>query len=188
MNKKELKKYFISVTIAFVFFVAYGYLGAKNNLEEARLMVDEIRNEFSFVKDLSPIAIFFIILINNSVKAFLVVISGFLFGLIPLIFLAINGLILGFISYIVSQSEGIGLVLAGILPHGTLEIPAVILAISYGFWLGYKFYRMLRYKEIFKKHLIYSIKFFFKIIFPLLFLAAIVETFITPIIINLLNK
>ena len=56
--------------------------------------------------------------------------------LIPILTLTVNGWLLAFVSVIVSQEKSIGFVLAGLLPHGIFELPALILggaaALSFG--------------------------------------------------------
>ena len=83
--------------------------------------------------------LFFVILLNNSAKSFAVLLAGILFGLVPLLAVATNGYILG-VAYLFA-SRGVGYVQAAktILPHGVLEIPAVLLAAAYGLWLGVTF-------------------------------------------------
>lgn len=173
------------MTIAvFAFFALRGYYSAENYSEMATGMLEEFRNEMSFILNAGPVAIFFIILINNSVKTFLFMLSGFLFGLPPFLLLAFNGIFLGIVANIVSKSEGWRFLLAGIIPHGIFEIPAIILSMNYGLWLGHGFYRKLRFKEPFREKLSVAIRFFSRIILPLLIIAAIVEAFITPAILD----
>ncbi len=56
--------------------------------------------------------------------------------LFPIMALTVNGWLLGFISSSVVSQESLGFLLAGLLPHGVLEIPALILgeaaALSFG--------------------------------------------------------
>ncbi len=76
-------------------------------------------------------------------------------------------------------------VLLAIIPHGVLEIPAVLIASSYGVWLGLKFYRAMLGKGEFKPYLKKALIVYFKIVVPLLFIAAFIETFITPVLASL---
>jgi len=56
--------------------------------------------------------------------------------LMPILALTVNGWLLSFISAAVVQQESLGLLLAGILPHGIFELPAIIIgeaaALSFG--------------------------------------------------------
>jgi len=123
---------------------------------------------------------FLFILLNNSAKSFAILLSGILFGLIPLIAIATNGYILG-VAYLFASGE-VGYVQAAkaVLPHGVLEIPAVIFTAAYGLWLGVTFARRIRQRNLvgFGNQVIHGIRMFFKIAFPLFILAALVETFL----------
>ena len=185
MNKNEIKIYFWITMIVFVLFTLQGYFGAVENPEEATKIINEFQEEFSFIQNWNSFSIFLLIFLNNSIKAFAVILLGFFFGMAPFLLLAANGTLLGVVAYIVSQESGWTFLFLGILPHGIFEIPALILSVSYGLWLGVKFYRKIKYNESFKSHFIHSIKFFGKIILPLLFIAALIEAFVTPILINL---
>lgn len=56
--------------------------------------------------------------------------------LVPILALTVNGWVLSFVSAAVVQEESLGLLLAGLLPHGVLELPALIIgeaaALSFG--------------------------------------------------------
>lgn len=67
-----------------------------------------------------------------------------------------------------------------ILPHGVLEIPAVIFSAAYGLWLGVTFAKRIRQRDMagFGDQVIHGIRMFFKIAFPLFILAAFIETFL----------
>lgn len=139
---------------------------------------------FSYLQSLSPFWLFVGIFLNNFVKTFLVVALGFLFGIVPLYFIYVNGLLLGIVlAYAQSQSKII-LALASILPHGVLEIPALLISVSYGLWLGIEFYRWIRYRKNFRESYLYALKKYFIVVFPLLLVAALVEAYITPLVIS----
>ena len=76
-------------------------------------------------------------LMTNNIKvAILTLVSGFLFGIGPLILLFYNGAVLGAVAYDY-LAAGQGRFLAGwLLPHGSFEIPAILLAGQAGFLLG----------------------------------------------------
>ena len=58
-------------------------------------------------------------------------------GLIPLLVVTSNGFLLGVVAYGAVQQSGLLFLAAGILPHGILELPAVLVSIAIGFRLGY---------------------------------------------------
>lgn len=77
----------------------------------------------------------FIFLKNTSALLLSFIFSPIL-CLLPILALTVNGLLLSFISTIVAQKESLGFVLAGLLPHGIFELPALIIgeaaALSFG--------------------------------------------------------
>ncbi len=123
---------------------------------------------------------FFVILLNNSAKSFAILLSGILFGIVPLVAVATNGYVLG-VAYLFASGEvGYMQAVKSVLPHGVLEIPAIILTAAYGLWLGVTFARRIRRKNLvgFGDQVIHAIRMFFIVAFPLFILAAFIETFL----------
>ena len=77
-------------------------------------------------------------------------------------------------------------VIAAILPHGIIELPMVLMSVGIGFRLGHASYFLTRHQKT-TQELLNELKqgviFYFRIIVPLLLLAAIVESYITPLLI-----
>ncbi len=76
-------------------------------------------------------------LMTNNIKvAILTLVTGFAFGFGPLVLLFYNGVVLGAVAYDY-LAAGQGRFLAGwLLPHGSFEIPAILIAGQAGFLLG----------------------------------------------------
>jgi len=124
----------------------------------------------------------FIFFKNVSVLLFSFILSPVL-CLLPVLALVLNGSLLSFVSVIVAKEESVGLILAGVLPHGVFEIPAVIIGEAAALSFGVTAIKALlsRNKHIpllpnFKKSLLYLL-----LAFVLLVPAAIMETYITPL-------
>jgi len=81
---------------------------------------------------------FLIIFLNNAIKSALIIYLGALFGIFPVIFLVVNGMMLGYLyTRLGEMGENAALVfLKGVLPHGIIEIPAVLLACAFGLKFG----------------------------------------------------
>jgi len=94
--------------------------------------------------------------------------SYFIFWFYALIIILINGTMVGFVVNLTRRVMPWMAVLAGIVPHGIIEVPTFMLAITIGFL--YK-RNNLTLKSIFKEGM--------KVIFPLLTLAALIETYIS---------
>lgn len=182
-----MKRYIIFVSIFFVFAILLGYLAAISDPAGSRERIYGALSQFTFLKNLNLFWIFLFIFLNNVIKGFMVVLLGAFLGVLPLIFIFINGELLGEVIGISFLSGELSKTFFGILTHGILEIPAIILSASYGIWLGYKVYRKIRHRELFAEHFHLAMRAFFILILPLFFLAAIVETFITPSVMNLFD-
>ncbi len=160
-------------------YVGYTYAKLEPGLEEGlRQFFENFRGFLS-----NPLILMLIIFANNAVKALIAMLAGFYFGIFPVVFVALNGYIVGAVISLREPEIGtLGVVMA-ILPHGVLEIPAIILACAYGMWLGYRFYRALFNGEEFKPYVLQALKVYVKIILPVLFVAAVIEAFITPLLV-----
>ncbi|KRE44308.1 stage II sporulation protein M [Paenibacillus sp. Soil522] len=81
-----------------------------------------------------------IIFLNNAIKSILVIYLGALFGILPFLFLVVNGMLIGYLLKESAELHGGGyvmeLIVKGLLPHGILEIPAIIIACAYGMRFG----------------------------------------------------
>jgi stage II sporulation protein M len=131
---------------------------------------------------LPPLQLAGAIFLNNAVKTLLVMALGILFGAITVLFLVVNGAALGIVFYLSIQAKGLWPSLLVILPHGILELPAVLLGASIGLMLGrHSVSRLLgRAHTSLGSEIARALHFFVKVIVPLLLLAALVEAFITP--------
>ncbi len=182
MNMK-LGKHIILLTLVFIASMVGGFYHAHSDVKAAKEKVKVAFQEFEFIKKASPLVIFAFIFLNNSIKAVLATATGIFFGIFPLSFIAINGYLIGLVVYVKGIELGYGRVLLYLLPHGILEIPAILLACSYGMWLGERFVKKLRGAEINLRNDFRCATFkCLKNVVPVLLIAAAVETFITPLI------
>ncbi|HEU4340593.1 MAG TPA: stage II sporulation protein M [Candidatus Binatia bacterium] len=125
------------------------------------------------------------IFINNGVKTFLVIVLGILGGVLPVAFLLLNGYAIGWVLYLSIQSKGIVSSLLAVVPHGIFELPAVLLGASVGIFLGVRTMRRLfgKLETSLRGDLGRAVGVFFRLILPLLLLAAFVEAFVTSAIV-----
>jgi len=137
---------------------------------------------------LVPFRFFTVILIlakNVSVLLLSFALSP-IFCLMPILALTVNGWLIAFISAIVVQEESLGFALAGLLPHGIFELPAFILgeaaALSFGAMAILALFKKERRNLLLpglKQNLRYLM-----VALVLLVPAAIVEIYITPLLLN----
>ncbi len=182
-------RYKLWVIIASGLFV----IGIGAGLVISAIMPDDINGllseELAALEELSTIlepfqatTAVFIFLKNASVLLFSFIFSPIL-CLLPVLALAFNGMLLSFVSVIVIQEESTSLLLAGLLPHGIFEIPAVIIgeaaALSFGFMTIVALISKRR-RNLLLPNLKQNMKYFL-LALALLVPAAIIETFVTPL-------
>jgi stage II sporulation protein M len=128
--------------------------------------------------DLSGGTLFLFILVNNVFASLLLLVSGLLLGVLPILSVGFNGFVLGIFYRLTSGVEGYGKAALGVLPHGIFEIPALLVAASYGVWLGMAVLRRIRRKETapLGGMINHALERYFVVVFPLLVVAAAVET------------
>ncbi len=113
------------------------------------------------------------IFFNNIQSSFLGMILGVFFGIFPFVALVGNGYLLGFVAERVSSQEGL-FFLWRIFPHGIFELPALIISMAFGLKIGAFIFQKKKLVYL-REQIISSLKAFFLIIFPLLFVAALIE-------------
>ncbi len=126
------------------------------------------------------------IFVNNTVKTLAMIFLGTLLGVIPAFFLIANGAALGMVLSLSGQTRGVWVSLLSVLPHGILELPAVFLGTAIGIMMGTSIARKLFAKSTTKIgiELGHALKFFCSVIVPLLFVAAMVETYVTSALVT----
>ena len=146
-----------------------------------------IIEEFAkILAQLPQLSILVIILIKN-VSALLIsfALSPF-FGLMPILALVLNGWLLGVISIAVLEEQSLGYLLAGLLPHGIFELPALIMGEAVALSFGTAVLLTLFKKEgrkLLLPNLRQNLR-YLTLALILLLPAAIIETYVTPLILD----
>jgi stage II sporulation protein M len=179
---------FIGLTVlAFMASAMMGYFAASADSELAANWMNELEM-LKWIMGLHPLLIMLIIFLKNLTACAMSVLLGLGFGLVPLLVLTTNGIMIGIVSYFIVHKQGVLYLLAGIVPHGIIELPTILLGISIGFRLGYLLvFTLLGEKVDLTKETRIAVYFLIKWFVPLLFLAAAIETFITPIAISVVT-
>lgn len=83
---------------------------------------------------------FVFIFFNNAIKCVLVIFAGALLGIVPFVFLIVNGMVLGFVVHLQADMgrSMYEIVVKGLLPHGVIELPVLIVACAFGMKFGMK--------------------------------------------------
>ena len=171
-------------TILFIVFLILGYLNSDAFSLELSTPIREMAQSFA---DLDPFFLMVIIIVNNAIKLLLVIMLGFAFSILPVLFLVGNGLVIGVVMGEVMQTNGPLLLVGALLPHGWIEIPVFLLSSAIGMRIGYVTYLKMRGTDYqLKREIFLGIQFYLRRLFPLLLIAAIIEAYLTPILIEFL--
>ncbi len=131
-------------------------------------------------------SVFMLILIKNISAVLISLVLSPIFCLVPVVALILNGGLLGFVSVLVIQEESVGYLLAGLLPHGIFELPALIIGEAVALSSGTAVLLALLKKERRSQllpHLKQNLRYLI-IALALLLPAAIIETYITPLLLR----
>jgi stage II sporulation protein M len=181
----KLKYYMITASLLFVFFTLIGYLFAEYFQVS---ILGEFEDSFEWIINQNPLALMLLIFLNNSIKSLFAILLGFFFAIIPLLFVTVNGLLIGFVLFDVIKTEGVAFVLSAILPHGVIEIPVFLLSVAIGLKMGVQTVLKLDGRDIkLKTELGNGLRFFFFYILPLFLLSAFIEAFVTPMLISIVR-
>lgn len=177
------------IFLALLFFLSaiFGYVLTENSPDEIqKFFIEKLNDMFEPALNLPPLKLFEFIFLKNFAAAAAAILTGVIFGVIPIFLIAMNGFILGIVSFIILKQFDIFVLMAGILPHGIIEIPAIIFSATGGLRIWRSFYRRILYDEKnINNEFLSVLKFFILIIIPMLIIAALIETFITPLAIDL---
>ena len=143
--------------------------------------------EFSRALASLPLPLIAILIFIKNASALVI---GFVLSpilcLVPILTLTINGWLIAFVSTVVIQEKSLGFLLAGLLPHGIFELPALILgqaaALSFGAMVILALFKREKRNQLLptlKRNLKYLL-----IALALLLPAAIIETYITPLLLT----
>ena len=161
-------------TVLIIFFISF-LIGFFISLPESlsQRVLDFIQNILSRTEGMNNFQLVKFIFLNNFQSSFFSMIFGIFFGIFPVFAVISNGFLLGFVSNLSMQKEGI-LSLWRIFPHGIFELPAMFISFALGIRIGFSFLDKKKFGD-FKENIYSSLRIFILIVMPLLILAAIIE-------------
>lgn len=140
----DLRRYKKAMYLSIALFTVGILLGTAGSETIAGLVAPDIAKLQEYSRELSrsatpELSFFKFIFLNNAIKSVAVIVLGALLGIMPAIFLLMNGMVLGLVvSLAAAQGANLfELVVLGLLPHGIIEIPAILVAAGFGMQLGY---------------------------------------------------
>jgi len=106
--------------------------------------------------------------------------------LMPVLTLSVNGWLLALVSSAIVQEKSLGFLLAGVLPHGIIELPALFIgeaaALSFGVAVMVALFKKEK-RSLLSSSLRQNSRYLI-IALALLLPAAIIETYITPLLVS----
>ena len=166
-------------------FIASLLIGLGEPLTQSREAVEELGRTIGPLLDRGPVALFILIFLNNSLKALGAMLLGVFFGLPPAILIVLNGYIVGVVVGLLVPEAGYGAVLAALLPHGVIEVPAMLLAVALGMSIGREaFRRLFRQDAHVFAQCRYALRVSVRWVIPALLIAALVEVLVTPLVVE----
>jgi stage II sporulation protein M len=163
-------------------------LGLTTPVGVANLMAEDLAAIEELARILGPFQIstaIFIFMKNVTALLFSFLFSPLL-CLVPILALMANGLLLSFVSAAVIQEKSLGVLLAGLLPHGVFELPALIIgeaaALSFGTMAIIALISKKRRNQLLPN--LRQNSRYLLVALALLLPAAIIETYITPLLLS----
>lgn len=186
--REEYGRWVGMTAIAFLVLVVLSYIAGRLFPEIPATVLtyfNEVVADSGIVRDdgsFSALALF-----GNNLRA---MVLSTLYGFIPFLYLpalsmGVNAILLGMVA---SSVNGQWLLLAaGILPHGIFELPALCLSLAAGLCLCQNINRYIRKNEkgIMMPLLLNILRVTGLVVIPLLVVAAIMESYVTPAVMQL---
>ena len=186
--REEYGRWVGMTAVAFLVLVVLSYIAGRLFPEIPAAILtyfNEVVADSGIVRDdgsYSALALF-----GNNLRA---MVLSTLYGFIPFLYLpalsmGVNAILLGMVA---SSVNGQWLLLAaGILPHGIFELPALCLSLAAGLCLCQNINRYIRKNEkgIMKPLLLNILRVTGLVVIPLLVVAAIMESYVTPAVMQL---
>jgi len=172
---RTIKPYILILTLIFTASFLAGTIAPSSIRQQMNGVFQVVAGNY---QGLAGGMLFFNILVQNVMATIFVIISGVVVGIIPTFAIGSNGFGLGVLYRQAAEVSGYSKAALKILPYGVFEIPALLIAASYGLWLGVMVVRRRRGKEstLIRSHIEHAFRRYFALVFPLLIVAAAIET------------
>jgi Uncharacterized membrane protein len=186
MSNSPFTKAVIIIFLLFCATITVGWVVTMQNPSFGEDLMKTFEKEVADqIKGKDSPEIFVKLFFNNLEACLLLFLGGASFGILTIFIMSLNGILIGAIMEIVSKDHPLIFVAAAILPHGIFEIPAFILSGALGIMLAQSLISEWYFgtdtdedaRKFARLFIIYAL--------PLVAIAAFVEAFITPIIIQL---
>jgi stage II sporulation protein M len=187
IRQKVFIRNFVLATSVFFVSIVLGTLIGQNAALEVIRQFSHVLEHLAPTGNLS-ILFFLLLFINNAIKTLGIIFLGILLGVPPLLFIGLNGFVVGSVGSALESVLGWRYVIVSVVPHGVIEMPFVLLATALGLTVGMESLKwLLRRESRVKLQLSDCFKIYLRWILPGIAVAAIIEAFVTPLIMGLFN-
>lgn len=175
MFDRTIKPYFLILCLIFAVSFLAGTIASSSI---RRQLIEVVQTVVGNNRGLSGGMLFFNILVQNVMASIFVILSGVVVGIIPAFAISSNGFGLGVLYRQFAEVSGYGKAVLKVLPYGVFEIPALLIAASYGLWLGVMVVRRWRGmgSPLLRTQVEHAFRRYFAVVFPMLIIAAAIET------------
>jgi stage II sporulation protein M len=175
MLDRTIKPYLLILTLIFAVSFLAGILAPSSIRQQMTEVFQAVVGNY---RGLAGGMLYFNILVQNVMATIFVLISGVFVGIIPTFAISSNAFGLGVLYRQAAEVAGYSKAALKVLPYGVFEIPALLIAASYGLWLGVTVLRRMRGKEStpLGVNIEHAFRRYFAVVFPLLIVAAAIET------------
>jgi len=174
--------------IAIALFAIGVAFGLADPFNIASLVSDELTGLEELGGFLTPFSftMFIFIFLTNVITLIFSFAFGAVFCIVPVVTLLVNGWIVGLVSVIITERESLGYVLAGLLPHGVIELPAFFIGEAAALSMAVVLITALFKKEkrgLLLPSLRQNLK-YLALAVGLMLPAAAIETYLTPMLVG----
>lgn len=179
----NFKSWIIIAALIFGAAILFGLLAPQSVADLIEGDVAALEELSQFLVSLPGPVVALLIFTKNAMTVLISFALSPILCLAPITILTLNGWVIAYVALAVVRERSIGFLLAGLLPHGVFEIPALIIGNAAALSFGANLVLALLVREK-RKRLVPTLKQDLKhltLALALLVPAAIIETFITPL-------
>ena len=188
MSNPTLTNAIIITLLLFSATITVGWIGSAQNPDIGQDLMKLFQKEVSgqMSTDNAPdmcVKLFF----NNFEACLLLFLGGASFGILTILIMSLNGIVIGAIMEVIHKDHSSLFVAAALVPHGIFEIPAFIIAGALGILLAQTLVAECYGGPDTEGEARKYARLFLLYVLPLVAVAACVEAFITPVVIQLVT-
>lgn len=185
MSKRDFLLYLGATLVIFCVGIAAGYALVLSGDPSADQLLETILSSFSQIVSDDQAMLAVKIFLNNFEACAFLFLGGATFGVLTFFVLFSNGVVIGlFADQIAAKVGPLGLI-AGLVPHGIFELPAIFISAALGLALTRSLLAEARGRGDAASDAVQLSGLFLRFVVPLLAVAAVIEAFITPALLQL---